>query len=165
MLGAWWQEREPRERVALVAGGLALLPILVYLLLEPRLTERARLAAEIPQLRQDLGWMRGQVAEIRRLRQQAGSSSQPAAGSLTPAAVERSLRGSGLGEKLEELGPDGEGRVRLVFPEVAFADLTEWLGRVREAGGAVVRKARIERIEAKDGMVEARLTLGSGEGS
>jgi len=68
MVMQWWRERAPREQALLGGGAVVLLLTVAYLMIEPVLEERRRLAAEIPQLRQDLAWMQEHLAEVQRLR-------------------------------------------------------------------------------------------------
>ncbi|MEF8792644.1 type II secretion system protein M [Thiohalorhabdus sp.] len=158
MLGAWWAERAPREKAALVAAGLAIVATIAYWAIAPVVQERNRLAREIPELRQDLSWMQDHLEEIRRMRAESGGSGQSSKANLTPAMVEQSLNGAGLAEQLEGLRPEGDG-VRLVFEEVAFAELLEWLAAFRRRSAAVAKGARIERVDEAQGRVRARLTL------
>ncbi|SCY16532.1 type II secretion system protein GspM [Thiohalorhabdus denitrificans] len=166
MLREWWRERPPRERAVLAGGGAALLLVLAYLLIEPHLAERQRLAREIPELREDLSWMREHVAEVKRL---GGESAGPASGSVEgersfgPALVEDSLRGAGLADEVETLRSSGDEGVQVAFTRVAFPELAGWLGDLRQRSGAKVRTARIQRNEEQEGVVEAELTLVPGE--
>ena len=156
-MGEWWAERAPRERVALIGAGAALLVTMAYLMLDPLLAERRRLEAELPELRQDLAWMRDHLPEARAL---AGDTAPApgAAGDLTPATVESSLRRARLAESLEGLRPQNGG-VRVVFKAVPFPDLLDWLRDLRRRSGAVARSARIQRAPDGRGRVQARLTL------
>lgn len=158
MVGQWWTERATREKVALIVAALAVVATTVYLVLEPMVEQRQRLAREIPEMRKDISWMRSHLEEVRRLRAGSPAGDQSPEGGLTPAMVERSLESAGLAEKLKGLRPEGDG-VRLVFEQVAFADLLEWLASFRRQNAAVAKGARIERGDQARGRVEARLSL------
>ncbi|MFP4615515.1 MAG: type II secretion system protein GspM [Thiohalorhabdus sp.] len=166
MLREWWRDRPPRERVILAVGIAALLLVGAYLLIEPHLEERQRLAQEIPELREDLSWMREHLAEAKRLGGESGAP-DPDAGegesSFGPALVEESLQGAELAEEVETLRSSGEEGVQVAFTRVAFPELVGWLGDLRQRSGAEVRTARIQRNGEQEGMVEAELTLVPGE--
>lgn len=159
MVKTWWQERAPRERWVLMIGGAALGLTALFLIIEPVVRERQRLAAEIPQLREDLAWMKARVGTIERLRSQEGGGPAPNPGTLTPAQVQGAVGQAGLREELAELETAGEGVVRLSFEGVAFPDLTQLLQTLRRTTGARVTQARIQALADKPGMVEAQLTL------
>src|SRR6056297_3425096 len=128
MLAAWWRERPPRERAILIGGGAALVLVVFYLLLEPRLEERGELAAEIPQLREDLTWMQRNLEKAKRLRGlEREGRPQDRERPVTPAMVEESLRASGLAKRLDALRPSGSQGVQVAFKEVPFPDLASWL--------------------------------------
>lgn len=158
MVGQWWAERETREKAALIAGALAVMATAAYLTIEPMVEQRQRLAREVPEMREDLSWMRSHLDEIRRLRAEPQTRGGSGEANLTPAMVERSLQGAGLADQLEGLRPEGDG-VRLVFEQVAFGDLLEWLASFRRQSATVAQGARIERAEDAPGRVQARLTL------
>ncbi|HKL76820.1 MAG TPA: type II secretion system protein M [Gammaproteobacteria bacterium] len=166
MVMQWWRERAPREQALLGGGAVVLLLTVAYLMIEPVLEERRRLAAEIPQLRQDLAWMQEHLAEVQRLRR-AGTATPRSEGAprLTPARVEGALRQAGLGEQVAGLRPAGDGGVRVTFEQVAFPELAQWLHRLHQDSGATVTKARVRRLSGEAGMVEAQLTLNSGANS
>jgi general secretion pathway protein M len=165
VLAAWWRERAPREQWLLVAGGAALALVALYLVLEPRLRERQRLAAEIPQLRQDLTWMEARVAVAQRLAGEAGTGDGEGEGAatITPALVQEAVRGGGLQQQLAELGTNPGGGVRLSFREVPFGQLLELVQAVKRRTGARVASARIRRLPDQPGLVKAELTLRDGE--
>lgn len=161
MIGAWWQERPQRERVALVAGGLAVLATAGYLMLEPVIKERQRLAAEIPQLRQDLAWMQEKLDTVKRLQRQSapeGATSR----TLTPAMVQAAVRRAGLQEQVAGLRTAGGEGVRVTFDRAPFAAVTEMLQDLRRRSGAQVTQARIDRLPESEGQVKAELSLVAG---
>lgn len=164
MIGAWWQERPQRERVALVVGGVALLATAGYLLLEPVIKERQRLAAEIPQLREDLTWMQEKLATVQRLQRQGGGGASAPSRALTPALVQAAIRRAGLQEEVAGLRTARGGGVRVTFDQAPFAAVTEMLQDLRRRSGARVAGARIERLAETEGQVKAELTLAAGEG-
>ncbi|MFA9462056.1 type II secretion system protein GspM [Thiohalorhabdus sp. Cl-TMA] len=166
MWSTWWRERAPRERALLIGGGAALVLVVFYLILEPRLQERQRLAAEIPQLREDLAWMQRHLSQAKQLGNRAGpGGGEGEERSLTPALVEESLRGSGLNERVTALRPSGGRGIQVAFDQVPFPELATWLRQLRNRSGAEVRKARFERLAGKEGVVKVDLVLAAGQGS
>ncbi|HKJ71064.1 MAG TPA: type II secretion system protein GspM [Gammaproteobacteria bacterium] len=165
MLRAWWRERAARERWALGLGGAALVLTVAYLAVEPVLRERQRLAAEIPQLRQDLAWMREHLATVQRLQGEAGPAAAGGAGPVTPAVVQQAVSRAGLRDQLQELRTTDSGGLRLSLKGVPFERVVAMLQQLRTGTGASVARARIQRVENQPGQVDADLTLAGGGGS
>ena len=160
---AWWQARAPREKGLLGAVAVALVGAALFSALTPRLEERRRLAAELPQLRADLGWMEARVAVVRRLRAAAGEAASAGLGAgpgVSAAGVEEVLRALGLREQVSGLRPGGEqGGLAIVFNEVAFSDLALFVSRLQAAGQGRVVSAQVNRLEGQSGAVSASLIL------
>lgn len=160
---AWWQARAPREKGLLGAAAVALLGAALFSALAPRLEERRRLAAELPQLRADLGWMEARVAVVRRLRAAGGEAASAGLGAgpgVSAAGVEEVLRALGLREQVSGLRPGGEqGGLAIVFNEVAFSDLALFVSRLQAAGQGRVVSAQVNRLEDQSGAVSASLIL------
>lgn len=159
----WWQARAPREKALLGLAAFALLGAALFSALAPRLEERRRLVAELPQLRADLGWMEARVAVVRRLRAAAGEAASAGLGAgpgVSAAGVEEVLRALGLREQVSGLRPSGEqGGLAVVFNEVAFSDLALFVSRLQAAGQGRVVSAQVNRLEGQSGAVSASLTL------
>lgn len=158
MMPRWWQERAPREKIALMAGLCTLILLAAYLILEPVHREYRRMQEEMPKLHDDLIWMQSQLGEIRKL-QGNGVTANSAGQSLSLPLVEEILRETGLKEKTSELRPAGSQGVRVSFDEVAYGDLMEFLSSLRQRSNARVSEADIGRLENRDGMVKAGLSL------
>lgn len=160
---AWWQARAPGEKRFLGAAAIALLGAALFSALAPRLEERRRLAAELPQLRADLAWMEARVAVVNRLRAAVGEAASAESGAgpgVSAAGVEEVLRALGLREQVSGLRPGGEqGGLAIVFNEVAFSDLALFVSRLQAAGQGRVVSAQVNRLEGGSGAVSASLTL------
>lgn len=148
----FWNERTPRERSILVAGGaLLLLLLLWFVLVEPALDGRARWQKDLPALRAD-------YAQMQALAQQA-SDVPASAGAARPAdrsTIERSLADAGL--KPQSLNVSDE-LVRASFTDVSFSALTDWLQRAQRDSRLVVSEASVnarDRIDRVDASVSLR---------
>lgn len=148
----FWNERTPRERGILVAGGaLLLLLLLWFVLVEPALEGRARWQKDLPALRAD-------YAQMQALAQQAGDV-PAAAGASRPAdrsAIERSLNDAGLKPQSLNVGDE---LVRASFTDVSFSALTDWLQRAQRDARLVVSEASVnarDRIDRVDASVSLR---------
>ena len=148
----FWNERTPRERNILIAGGLLLLLLLVwFVLVDPALDGRARWQKDLPALRAD-------YAQMQSLAQQA--SSVPAAtGAAKPAdraTIEHSLNDAGLKPQSLNVGDE---LVRARFTDVSFSALTDWLQRAQRDSRLVVSEASVnarERIDRVDASVSLK---------
>jgi general secretion pathway protein M len=125
---------------------------LVYaLFIGPAMDGRARLRAELPQLRQ-------QAAELQALaREAAALAAQPAipAPPMTRESIDASLAAHGL--KAQSVALTGD-YARLDLKGVPFATLADWLDAIRREQRMAVREASIT-AQPTAGMVDAAITL------
>jgi type II secretory pathway component PulM len=158
VIGQWWQQRAPREKLVLSCAAMMLVLVILYLLIEPVLLRRAQLEADIPRLQEDKIWMQDSLRQLEQLR---GDGSAPGAGQsvLTITLVEELLHAAGIHAQLAELKPASGQSVTVRFDAVAFSGLMEFLLQLRTRSNARPVLASISRIDDQDGMVEAALTL------
>jgi len=149
---AFWNERSDQERRMLAIGGGVVAFGLVYgLLIDPAFSGRARLAKELPQLRQ-------QVAELQALAGEAAQLSAQAP--IQPPPMSRESVNAGLQQRLlspQSLTVTGE-YARLEFKGAAFAGIIAWLDAMRREQRLTVQDANIT-AQNTPGQVDATLTL------
>lgn len=147
----FWSARNERERRILLAGGVLLLCLLVWLLLvEPALAGRAYWQARLPALR-------AEHAQLQALARQVSAAPPPARnqGPLNRQALERSLADAGL--KPQSLNV-GDVLIRASFSDVSFAALTGWLQQSQRNAQWVVSEATVSALDRID-RVDATLAL------
>ena len=149
-LREWWSGRAPRERRA-IGFGLAALVVAVALAvwIDAERT-RARLAAELPQLRASIAALERDAAEVQRLRAMTAVQ----AGTPSPLATLGTNSGGLPGAQVAVLD---DKRVK-VTGEIAFGALLEWLRNAQVTHGMRVESARLEAL-ASPGRVRADLLL------
>lgn len=140
---AFWTNLAPRERW-LVASGIAVVTLAcAYLLLwEPAATGRARLAKELPALREQAAQMATLAREARTL---AGHVPPRQSGEAQRTALESSLASHGL--KPAQLAIQGE-TIQLQLDGIAFGAWTDWLASVRDAQRLKITEAQIRYVGA-----------------
>lgn len=149
---AFWEQRNPRERMILAIGGGALLLALMYLLLvEPVLNGRAQLEKGLPALRQQAASFQAQAREAAALAGKGASNIQP----VTRERLEASLASRGLRAQNITVAPD---QIRLQFQSVSFSELMTWLNEMQRSSLVTVVEANITALEAVN-TVNATLTL------
>lgn len=132
---ASWRTRSSRERLLLALGTAVVLLALGYALIwDPLLQARARLEKRLPQLRAETRLMQARVREIERLRA-APAKAEPA--SLL-GRVGVSANDHGLRDRLRELSPAGEERVRVLGDEVPLQAWLTWLRDLEGQGARIV---------------------------
>jgi len=150
-----WHLMTPRERRIVIAGGALLAVALVWLLLfDPAWQARRALQAELPA-------MRGQLAQMEQLADEARRLGAVPAGSDSPQAVkgqlEQSIESAGLKPALAQLTQNGN-LFDLRFKSVPYAAWLAWLDsaarvtRLRVVDAAVTRETGV-------GVVSVRLAL------
>lgn len=143
-LSAFWEEREVRERKAILLGGAALLLTLIWLLLlNPPLTGRVQLDKSLPVLRQQAAELQGMASEAARLTQQAAPPAMP----LTRESVEAALARHGL--KAKTILVTGE-MLKVELTTASFAALIAWLDDMGRTARTHVVESAIEVQSAID---------------
>lgn len=149
---AFWQERKPRERTALVSGVTVVVVALLYAwVLAPAIEGRQRLAKTLPALRQQAAELQVLAKEATQL-VNAGATPVP---TPTKEAIESSLRAKGL--KAQSVVVDGA-LTRVQLTAVSFASLLEWLDDAQTTARLAVVDASIVAQPSAD-TVNATLTL------
>jgi len=151
---------KPRDRIALLAGGLAILfSLLQFLIIQPLHRQIDHLTHLVSNQAADLQWMQQAAEEIIRLRKNATIAGEgaPHAESLL-IIVGSSAKKVGISQTMKRIEPIGEEGVRVWIEEVPFDDLLRWLGDLR-ARGVHSDNIAIERRKTP-GHVNTKATLG-----
>jgi general secretion pathway protein M len=161
-LRQWYEGLAPRERVAVIAGAVAVaFAIFYYAIWQPldtSVTEgRVRLNAQAEQTR----WMLGIRDEARLL--QADDTRRQIRGrndSLL-SIVDATSRENGLGEAVRRIQPDDDDQATVTLEKADFNQMLFWLRSLQRDYGVAARQVTITRDE-EAGTVQARLTLARG---
>ncbi len=159
----YWEGLQPRERLMLFAGGIAVLFALVYFLLwQPVMNARTEMQQEVLQQRALLLWMKDAASEAKSLRGVTGQKVKGLGGQSLLSLVDQSAKQEGLGGAMKRVEPDGK-QVRIWFEAASFDRLIAWLEKISKNNGIRVVSATIERADGT-GLVDVRLRLAGGGG-
>ena len=159
----YWEGLQPRERLMLFAGGIAVLFALVYFLLwQPVMNARTEMQQEVLQQRALLLWMKDAANEAKSLRGVTGQKVKGLGGQSLLSLVDQSAKQEGLGGAMKRVEPDGK-QVRIWFEAASFDRLIAWLEKISKNNGIRVVSATIERADGT-GLVDVRLRLAGGGG-
>lgn len=149
-----WKALGERERMALTALAVFLVPVLFYLLVwTPVENGLARSQARLTTVQAQLAQVREQAALVASLRAAPPSEAPPDAASAVQAAAAR----NGLREQLKRVDADSANSVRVQIEAAPFPALMSLLVELQRAG-LRAEKATIER-NAKPGTVNGTLLL------
>ena len=132
----WWRARAPRERavIAAAAAALAVAALWAYLWV-PIEADRARLVESLPRLRAAAHELAREAPDVERLRAAVRARGKVAA---PQAAIEETLKASGLGDGYAGVTVLGDGRVQVNLRAVAFDALARAVAQLAEAHGLAV---------------------------
>jgi len=149
--------RSPRERMALLAGGLVLLVLIGYgFLYQPLSQATASLTKRLPAERADLRLMRVQAAEIQRLRTRMGDSGKGG----VEQRVKSSAAALGIGESITQLVALSDDQIQLSTQPLPTNTWIDWLTDLERQGLTVVR-CHITASE-QGGLARLELTVSGG---
>jgi type II secretory pathway component PulM len=154
----WLQALEPRERLFVIAGAIAVVAALLYVLVWQPIDSRYRtMQASVE------NWQRALV-EIRPMQGMpapATSGPTPQASGQTPVViVDQTLRARGLDRALRRSQPTTSDGIRVEFENVAFDDLVLWLDDLGNQYGMQVASGSFSPgSEEVRGRINATLTL------
>lgn len=152
-LKSYWAAREPRERLMLAGGGVAAIVLLLYMLVwDPIQTSRARLAVEVPRLREQAAQFREDAEQVQALRGRMKSGdAQP-----LPALLENSAKAAGVRESIKQIQTLSDDRAQINMTNVGFDPLVRWLAALGASEGISV-----ETINASRGGQSGRVQVDS----
>lgn len=155
-LRLFWAERVPRERAILLAGGAALLAVVVFLLLvEPAYTGIGRLQRSLPQQRAGAAELEALLSEVKAMRARPQVASVSAAD--VRASVDASLARAGI--KAARIVPLSDGDMQLTFSDVPFANWAPWLAGIERELGARATSVTVNARDKTPGNVDVELSL------
>ena len=156
-LHAWLESQPPRERLALIAGAMALALLLLYVAaLRPFMNGKTALEAHVTQQQTLLAWMRPVAAQLQSLRGQQPAS-LPAGQSLL-ALVDKSASDAGFGTSLKQVQAAPDGSIKVQLQAIGFDNLVRWLGGLHQQYGISVNEMTAQRGTGP-GSVDATLVL------
>jgi len=152
-----WEDLQFREKIAVVGGAIALTLALLYLLMQPLLSKRARLRDEVASRQADLVWMQNSAAEIIR----SGGTAQKLAATSPLKLIDQTVRANNLAGQLKRLEPGTGSEIKVWMEDVVYVDLIHWLRQLTSEGQITIASLTVEKSGAP-GLVNARLTFTGG---
>lgn len=153
----WLSGLHHRERRMVMAGGVALIIMLVYLLLwEPLLNSRQQLEKSVQANKNTYAWMQQAAVEIGGFTVK-NRNEKKHTGSIL-GTISRSAKLILKGAVLKRVEEDRQQGVRVWIERVAFDDLIRWIGQIQQQHGIRVVSLVSERHN-REGRVNARLIL------
>jgi len=161
-LRQWYEGLAPRERIAVVAGGIAVVFALFYYMLWQPLNNsvadaRLRVNVQAEQAR----WMLGVRDEARLLQSTDTQRSIQGRNDSLLSIVDATSRDNGLGEAVRRIQPDNNDQATVTMEKANFNQILFWLRSLQRDYGVAASQMTITRDE-EDGTVQARLTLTRG---
>lgn len=151
----WFNQREPREQLALRVLAVALaLVALVVLIWQPLVTSHTDAKALYVKNSRLHAWIEENSNAIRAASQSAGRA--PAPGGDWIAQLSRSAATAGV--ELRGFNPEGDQSVRIQIEAQPFADVVNWLQQLETVQGIRVATAEFSPTSAS-GLVNLRATL------
>ncbi len=150
----------PRERVIVVGGAIALLLIALYLLVwEPLMAKQAALNASIKSQQLIYQQMLKSAEQVKKFK--AGGNFKTINASAMQSIINRSAKAALPGAIIKRVEQNRQQAVQVWIDQVAFDDMIKWLGALQQTKGIRVVALFSERTD-KAGRVNVRLTLKAG---
>jgi len=154
----WLNKLESRERQIVIAGAIALLIIMFYLIIwDPIFSARDEQAQLLETQQQTLDWMIETGHEIQILQSGGRTSSNRFNNQSISSLAERSAQSMGVKQQITKLETAKNG-VKVELEGADFDRLILWLSDMEQKYSIQASKIQIEKQE-KPGAVEARVTL------
>lgn len=155
---------DPRERNALIVGGIILGVLLAYAVLwKPFSNKVEKMESSVQEQHALQQWINTASAEAQRLRatQNTHSTRQNTAGQSLLSVVDQAAKKDRLGSALKRIEPEGATKVRVWIEQAPFDDVVLWMGNLKNAYGVQVTNASIDR-QGTSALVNARITVEGG---
>ena len=154
----------PRERNALIVGGIILGVLLIYTVLwKPFSNKVEKLEHSVQEQRALQQWINTASAEAQRLRatKNTNSTMQSTGGQSLLSVVDQVAKQDRLGSALKRIEPEGSTKVRVWIEQAPFDDVVLWMGHLKDTYGVQVTNVSIDR-QGSSALVNARITVEDG---
>lgn len=158
----YWASLEPRERMVLGYGSVAVVLILFYALIwQPWQASLAFMDKSVTSMRVDAVWMEQRAAQMA----QGGGSSkgnQPrlGAGQSLLSVVEKTAKEATVRGAIQQIVPNqANGDVRVVLESVDFNQWVKWVDNLYKNYGVDISQINAEKDDEKPNLAEIRVTF------
>ena len=159
---AWFAELQPRERMMVIIGAVALGLLVFYAAVWDPLTSGASSkAVAVEEQQKLLLWMQKSADEVKRLHPAGSAAAQLPAGQSLLGVIDQTSKGANLGGAVKRVKPEGENKVSVWLEEAGFDDTMQWLENLHRTYGVEVDNIIIDR-KPTPGKVDARIELTGG---
>ena len=147
-----WQQLQNRERALIMLAAIVIAVVLFWTLLwEPLQQSRQDHRARIIEQQSLLLWLQSIEPEVQRLRtEQIGTASSSNRSPIS--LIDQTARAAGLAGSLQRIEPAAGNQVRVVFEQVEFAALMNWLDQL-----IAEQPFRVEQFSAQRGLSSGRV--------
>jgi len=155
-----WLELQPRERLIVAWGGLAVFVILSYsLILQPWHAAIEHMQSALPSKRVDLIWMR-QQAELLKQGGQVSKSTVKGQGQSLLSVIEQTAKASGVSKSIKQMVPgESNQQVSVVLEEARFSNWLRWVGTLQQQYGVAIKQLTADREDDAPDLAEIRVTF------
>lgn len=156
-LRIWYAGLQPREKVMVRWGAIALPVIILASIVLMMHTRVSTLDARVEKKHEDLAWMRMVSGELRAAGPAVAGAADGAAGSLRELVVQSSQQ-TGLGTALTGSQNNDKGGLRVTMENAPFDALVSWLALLERQHSVTIEQVEVNRT-AKPGVVTAAVVL------
>jgi general secretion pathway protein M len=149
---SFWQQRNAKERRLLSVATIVVMFALIYwIFINPAITNKVKLEAEIPSLRQQVSEMAAMSGQYAQIATAMSENIEP----VTREVLEASLLRKGI--KAQSLTASDD-IVRLQVTSVSYSVIMEWILEMQKAARLTVEEAKVTALPEK-GQVGVVLTM------
>lgn len=161
-MNAWFAELQPRERMMIIAGAIALGLLIFYAAVWDPLTSGAsNKAVAVEEQQKLLQWMQKSAEDIKRLRPAGGAVGLLPSGQSLLGVIDQTSKSANLGGAVKRVKPEGDNKVSVWLEEAGFDDTMQWLESLHRTYGVEVDNIVIDRKNTP-GKVDARIEFAGG---
>jgi general secretion pathway protein M len=160
-LKQYWLNLQPRERMILACGGLAVAVILLYAqVFQPFYKAIAHMEQVLPGLRSNLVWMRQTDEMLERGGNVAVSQASTGSNESLLSVLESTARSAKIRESIQQLVPTKNNtEVRVVLEDADFNKWLLWVDTLYKKQGVDIRQVTAERDDDRPNIAEIRVTF------
>ncbi len=159
---AWFAELQPRERMMVIAGAIALGILIFYAAVwDPLVSGASSKAAAAEEQQKLLQWMQKSAEEVKRLHPAGSAAAQLPPGQSLLGVIDQTSKSANLGGAVKRVKPEGENKVSVWLEDASFDDTMLWLENLHRTFGVDVDNIVVDR-KTTPGRVDARIELAGG---